>query len=333
MLARRYLKGSLILGLALLLAGCSNPSVESITITPNEQYFGFSPGLTAQLTAIGTFGQGKHPKSTQDITSEVIWKSSSPGIATVSSSGLVTSTGVDYGTTDITASMNGFTGLITAHSTVTVCAPGDVINSTGSGCTTPSSGSSNLASIEIIPTSQTVLSVNETGQFIAVGSLEGQDKVTDLTDTVKWMSSDTKVATINASGLATGLNPGTTTITAIGTNPDGSVIGATATFTVEASSSGTALPTLTVYKVGNNAATGTVTAPDPSTGTQVINCGTGAGCIGNFASGSSVTLTATPGPGSTFGGWSANCVVTNPAIPTQCTLTMTDNATVGAIFN
>jgi hypothetical protein len=45
-----------------------------------------------------------------------------------------------------------------------------------------------------------------------------------------------------------------------------------------------------------------------------------------------VILTAVPGSGSTFGGWSANCVA-NPAVPTQCTLTMTDNATVGAIFN
>lgn len=332
MLERRYLKASLFLGLALLLAGCGSPSLESITITPTGQTFGFAPGLTAQFTAIGTFGQGKHPSTTRDVTDEVTWKSSSAGIATVSATGLVTSTGVDYGTTDITASMNGFTGLITAHTTVTVCAPGDVINSTGTGCTTPSSGA-NLASILIIPTAQTVLSVNETGQFIAIGSLEGQDTITDLTDSVKWMSSDTKVATINASGLATGLNVGTTTITAIGTNPDGSVIGATATFTVSASGSGTSLPTLTVYKVGNNAAAGTVTAPDPNTGTQVINCGTGAGCIGNFASGASVTLTATPGPGSTFGGWSANCIVTNPANPKQCTLTMTDNATVGAIFN
>jgi hypothetical protein len=281
---------------------------------------------------MGTFGQGNHPKTTRDVTDQVTWKSSSPGIATVNASGLVTSTGVDYGSTNITATMSGFTGLITANATVNVCAPGDILSNTGTGCTTPSTPQT-LASIAIIPGSQDVETVNETGQFIAIGALEGQQTITDLTKSVQWSSSDVKVGTINASGLATGLNPGTTTITALGTNPDGSILIATATLSVTNATSGTPLPTLTVYKVGNNAATGTVTAPDPSTGTQVINCGTDTGCIGHFASGAQVTLTAVPGPGSTFGGWSANCIVTNAAVPTQCTVPMTDNATVGAIFN
>ena len=330
MLDLRYLKGSLILGLALVLAGCASPSLVSITITPNVQYFSFGSGLTVQFTAIGTFAQGNHPKSTRDITNEVTWKSNTPDIATISSTGLMTTTGAAYGTTNVTASMNGFGGLITANATANVCAPGQTVTSTG--CTTPSTGGQNFASIAIIPTSQTVLSVNETGQFIAIGSLDGGN-ITDLTNTVQWKSSDVKVATIDASGLATGLNPGTTTITALATDPNGSLLTATSTFMVQAPGSGTALPTLTVYKVGNNASTGTVTAPDPSTGTQVINCGTGAGCIGNFPLGTAVTLTATPGPNSTFGGWSSNCAVTDPSKPNQCTVSVGDNTTVGAIFN
>lgn len=331
MFASRYLKGSLILALALSLAGCASPSLVSIAITPTTQYFGYSSGLTVQFTAIGTFAQGNHPKSTRDITNEVTWKSNTPDIATVSSTGLVTTTGAAYGNTTITASMNGFGGLITANTSVNVCAPGQTLSSTGTGCTTPPTAP-NFASIAIIPTTQTVLSVNETGQFIAIGSLDGGN-IVDLTNKVQWKSSDVKVATIDASGLATGLNPGTTTITALATNPDGSIMAATSTFTVQAIGSGTALPTLTVYKVGNNAATGTVTAPDPSTGTQVINCGTGAGCIGNFPLGSTVTLTATPGSNSTFGGWSSNCAVTDPSKPNQCTVSVTDNTTIGAIFN
>ena len=137
MFGRRYLQGSLILGFALSLAGCSSPSLVSIAITPSTQYFTLTPGLTVQYTAIGTFDQGTHPKTTQDITDEVTWKSNSLGIATISSTGLVTTTGTEYGASIITASMNGFTGRIVASATANVCAPGQVVS--GTGCTNPPS--------------------------------------------------------------------------------------------------------------------------------------------------------------------------------------------------
>ncbi|MEO8134260.1 MAG: hypothetical protein ABI831_09810 [Betaproteobacteria bacterium] len=57
--------------------------------------------------------------------------------------------------------------------------------------------------------------------------------------------------------------------------------------------------TLTVTKNGN----GTVTSSPPG-----INCG--ADCTENYTSGTVVTLTATPGPGSTFSGWSTSCAST-----------------------
>lgn len=135
MLDRRYLKSVLVVGLALSLAGCASPSLVSIKITPNAEYFG-GPGLSAQFTAIGTFEQGNHPPTTRDITSLVTWKSNAPAVATISTSGVATS-GNGLGSTAITASMNGFTGLITANATVIVCAQ---VNSTGNGCastTTP----------------------------------------------------------------------------------------------------------------------------------------------------------------------------------------------------
>jgi len=98
------------------------------------------------------------------------------------------------------------------------------------------------------------------------------------------------------------------------------------------------LPTLTVYKVGNG--TGTVTAgtslsPDGSSlqGTVVINCGSGAGCIGNFPVGTKVYLVAVAIPGSIFDGWSVNCPLVSPTILNVCSVTMSSNSTVGAIFD
>jgi hypothetical protein len=136
----RYLKGSLLLGLALSLMGCSSPTLVSITITPTAEYFG-GPGLTAQFTAVGTFAEGTHPKTTEDITSQVTWASNAPQVATISSTGIVTS-GQATGTSNITASMNGFTGLIRANATATVCAVGQIPSS--QGCTSPSSGSGGM---------------------------------------------------------------------------------------------------------------------------------------------------------------------------------------------
>jgi hypothetical protein len=133
MFDRRYLAGSLLLGLALTLMGCDSPSLVSITITPTAAYFSDNAGLTRQFTAIGTFAQGNHPKTTQDITDEVTWSSDATGVATISTTGLVTTTGTDIGTADIIATMNGFTGLIRATATAEVCAPGATVSSTGCG--------------------------------------------------------------------------------------------------------------------------------------------------------------------------------------------------------
>jgi hypothetical protein len=136
MLVRRYLQGFLLAGLVPLLAGCNSPELVSISITPSVQYFTLTPGLTVQYTAIGTFDQGNHPKTTQDITDEVTWKSNSTGMVTINSAGLATTTGLEYGSSIITASMNGFTGLIVANATANVCGPGQVV--TSSGCSTSS---------------------------------------------------------------------------------------------------------------------------------------------------------------------------------------------------
>ncbi len=60
-----------------------------------------------------------------------------------------------------------------------------------------------------------------------------------------------------------------------------------------------------------------------------ISCGSaGAGCSLTYASGTVVTLTATPDAGAIFGGWNGACVGTS----NTCTLTMTADKSVSPVF-
>jgi hypothetical protein len=224
---------------------------------------------------------------------------------TVSSSGLVTAVGI--GSATITATMNSSSGPVLGTSTVDVTAQ----------------AVHDLVSLAIIPTGQVLTTLGEPSQFIAVGTFNTTPNTVDLTDQVNWQSSDVKVAAISSTGLALGNDLGTTTITAIGKSTSGATITGTATLTEGASGGGVVLPALTVYTVGLG--TGTVVS-NPA----VINCIAGAGCTANFVLGTTVTLTATPAAGSTFGGWSANCL---PDSATSCSIVMNNNTPVGAIFN
>jgi len=76
---------------------------------------------------------------------------------------------------------------------------------------------------------------------------------------------------------------------------------------------------LTVTKAGNG--TGTVKSTPSG-----INCGLT--CSHNYPAGTVVTLTATPGTGHTFGGWSGACTGTG-----KCKVTMTAAEAVQATFN
>ena len=217
MQGRLCLRALLLVGLVLPFVGCgSSTQIDSITVSPAAVSLG--TGSTAQLTAIGTISHGSHPASTENITSTVAWTSSSTSVATVSSAGVVT--GVGAGTTTITASMQGFGGTINSNQAV--------VTVTGSGGGTKGS---TLATVSIIPSAQSVGSPGETSQFIAIGTTS-TGATEDLTGQVIWSSSSTPIATINATGLATGVGQGTTTLTAIATNSDGTVVTGTATFTV-----------------------------------------------------------------------------------------------------
>ncbi|MGD0156796.1 MAG: Ig-like domain-containing protein [Terracidiphilus sp.] len=207
-----------VIGLVLPIAGCTNPLAVSVSISPTSQSIGV--GQTAQFTALGTYGHGSnHPSSQQDLTDAVTWTSSVPGVATISATGVAT--GVSAGTTTITASINGFTGVVSATASLTVTG--------GSGGGVPPGSA--VASLAVIPSAQSVSSPTQTAQFLAIGTTT-TGQTANLTNAVTWSSSSQQIATIGAAtGLATAVGQGTVTITAL-YNSGGNTLTATAAFTV-----------------------------------------------------------------------------------------------------
>jgi uncharacterized protein YjdB len=172
----------------------------SVTVYPST-YSAALPG-TKQLTDTARDVSNNALTSGQIIT----WTSSNTAVATVSSTGLVT--GVAAGTATITATDDGVRGT----SSVTF---------TG---TTPTT-------VKVFPATFTISTSGGTKQFI--DTVYDQNNHPMLGQTVTWASSNTAVASINASGLARAVGNGTSTITAT----DGSING-TATLTVSGQGGG-----------------------------------------------------------------------------------------------
>ena len=100
------------------------------------------------------------------------------------------------------------------------------------------------------------------------------------------------------------------------------------------------LATLTVYNEGLNTAGWLVTAPSATGTAAVLHCGpgstSGSVCVATYPAGVAITLTAPAVPGVSFGGWSSNCTPVLPVNengPNSCSVILTTNDTVGAIFN
>jgi Bacterial Ig-like domain (group 2) len=342
---RRVFVGFSLICLALSIAGCSTPQgLDSVQVTPPAQ--ALAVGQTAQLTATGTYGNGKHP-STQNITNLVTWSSTTPAVATVDASGIVTA--VSAGTTTITASATAFNGPTSSSSTFTV---------TGSSGTGGSSGG-NILSLTIIPSGGIVFgSLTQSGQFLAIGTFSTAPTVRDLTNSVKWLTSEPNKfpvsnysPTVPGTGTQNGgvvsaygssVGPVGATITAEAIDSSGSIATATAGVgcplvlptpptpptATSPGSPGTPgscnenvqqlLSTLTVYNEGLNPNTPEsggnwlVMAPSATGTPAVINCGPGAGtgksvCTATYPLNTTVTLTAPTRNGVAFGGWSSNC--------------------------
>jgi trimeric autotransporter adhesin len=205
-----------------------------------------------------------------------------------------------------------------------VACGGGSSNSGGGGNTTPT-----LVGISVTPASPIIAS-GKTLQFTAIGAYsDGTTK--NLSSTANWLSSVTTVATMNTSGLATGLSGGTTTISA----SSGGVTGST-TLTVIALQSITLTPANpTVAPNGTQQFTATGNFSDGSTQniTSSVTWSATAGATitaGGLATGktpgATATITATSG---TISG-TTTLTVTNPLVSiavTPPTASIAPNAT------
>lgn len=177
-------------------SGAGSPSLQSIAVTPSSATI--KVGATQAFKATGTYSDG----STQDLTSSASWTSSNTAQVTIQTTGQPnagTATGVAQGSPTITASESGVSGTAT-------------LSVTGSGTKT-------LSSIAITPASAGI-AINGTVQFTATGQYSDGSTQT-ITTSVTWSSSNTDLATINSSGLATGVSGGSVTISATQSNVTG----------------------------------------------------------------------------------------------------------------
>ncbi|MGA9041451.1 MAG: Ig-like domain-containing protein [Terriglobales bacterium] len=159
----------------------STPTLVSLALSPSSP--SIPKGETQQFSATGTFSD----KSTQDMTSTVVWTASPAGAASINSAGLAA--GRSVGTSTITAT----SGSISATDSLSVTPPV-------------------LTSMIITPAKSSIgLGTNE--QLIAAGTFS-DNSTQDMTKTVTWASSKPAVASIAAGGLATSLSIGATGISA-----------------------------------------------------------------------------------------------------------------------
>ena len=172
--------------------GTGDLKVKDVTIVSIavSQSNPLSIGTQAQYTAVATLSDG----TTQDVTSSVTWSSSNESVTKVSNDttvkGLVTAGG--EGSSSITATLSGVSG----------SAPASV-------------NDVRLVSISVGAASSIAKGTGK--QFTAMGTFsDGTTK--DITSQVTWISSNTDAVHISPSvgteGYATGLNVGTSTITA-----------------------------------------------------------------------------------------------------------------------
>ncbi|MEM5505844.1 Ig-like domain-containing protein [Shewanella frigidimarina] len=195
---KTYLVFTMLLGF-ILLAGCNGDNnndnsnndnngvlLTSIAVTPATPSMPL--GLKQQFTAMGTYSDG----TSSDITNSATWSSDDSTVATINASGLAM--GVIPGSVAITASLI------------------DSSSNEQSATTTLTITDATLTALAITPVTPS-LAKGLTKQFMATGTYSDGTSP-DVTTSVTWSSANTLVATVNASGLASGVAIGSSVITA-----------------------------------------------------------------------------------------------------------------------
>ena len=222
----RFCFGALLIAcLAVPFTGCNiTKGLDSIQVTPATSSIVI--GSTVQLTATGTFGNASH--TTTGSVAGATWTSANTGVAIVGpctsgvagcpagglAAGEVLAEG--NGTTTITATAQGFNGAVSSSVSVTV---------TGGSTTGPTGpvSSEGLISLTIIPSSITVGNLQDTGNFIAIGTYTTAPVVRDVTNSAVWLSSFPNVFPVDSN---TGGNAGAPAgiVTAYGSGTGATII-------------------------------------------------------------------------------------------------------------
>ncbi len=162
-------------------------TLKSVAVTPPTPTL--AANTTQALVATGTYSNS----TTKNLTATVTWSSSNPAVATVSSAGLVLALGP--GTTTISATTSASAAApVTGTATITV-------------------SSATVASVAVTPATKK-LPKGSSQQFTATATFSDGTQAVLSPAVVTWASSAPAIATISASGLATGVAIGSTTVTA-----------------------------------------------------------------------------------------------------------------------
>jgi hypothetical protein len=198
-----------------------NPVVTMVTVSPAATSVPVGANSALQATV-------KDQDGNVMIGQTVTWSTNNPAAATVNSSGVVT--GVAAGSASITATCSGVTG--TAAITVTAVAPPAPV----------------VTTVTVAPTSVSVVAGSTTTLQATVKDQNGNVMTGQ---TVTWSTSNGAAATVNSSGVVTGVAAGSATISAMSSGKTG-----TSSITVTASSGGAAILFQENFEDGNLASRG-----------------------------------------------------------------------------
>lgn len=232
----------------------TNAVLTNIILTPISA--SLKKGASTSLSATGTYSDG----SSADITTHAIWISTNSAIAAVgANTGIVV--GAAVGSTTVIAKMN------------------DISSPTAAITVTPATLTGIFITPEIV-----AITKGSTQNFTATGTYS-DGTAGNISGSVTWSSANTAVASVNASGTATGLSVNTTGVTAV----LGDVTSNSATLNVNASIGGT----LSWLAAGNSISMS-------NNGTDSITVGTdGAFAFANsLANGATYNLSITSVPAS-----------------------------------